>query len=417
MAKFFRAIFNLLLICYIAAFLAVYVPPLVGVTTEVTVQGTTGNQELGTVNYAWRTPLQSLQAGDEILSAEDGSVNVYTVQAVDADNTVVTTVEAAEVSVRTYVYKVLLTVPYLGYIAVCMQTTEGQIILGLVAGVLLLLCILTGIWCRKRKVKRMQEEEEDLLDEDDEENEFFRNMADQKRASDARAEADFAARRASMTQASAAEPAPDEEYEDFPAASDPEPAKEELLEEDPWETQFTVQDAAEETAEPENEAADEEPGREESAAQPEETAADEEPAEASEPQQEEAETETAEPAEEQQAVEKEEPEKPAEPEPIIETDEEMAVERAVETGNIPGVQAALEAALDTQQIQRHVRRNEVIREPEEEPEQLEAEEIELAMPVHTLDEFLQKAYANGEDPQVRKDDLTGVTYVDYSECL
>ena len=46
-----------------------------------------------------------------------------------------------------------------------------------------------------------------------------------------------------------------------------------------------------------------------------------------------------------------------------------------------------------------------------------AEEIELAIPAKTLDELLQEAYANGEDPKVTKDAATGITFVDYSNCL
>ncbi len=428
MAKFLRFIFNLLLVCYIVAALALFVPPLVGVTTAVTVEGTAGNQELGSVNYAWRTPLGSLQAGDEILVSDDSSVNVYTVQAVDTENSVIAASDGTEVAVRTYVYKVLLTVPFIGYIAIGLQTTEGMIILGAAAGTLLILCILTGVWCRRRKIKRMEEDEEDLLDEED--TEFFQNLASQKRESDARAEADFTARQEALQQTIAVpvnEPAPDEEYEELPEV------QEEAVQKDSADDSEVNEILPEEgeTLNPEI------PSEEEDAAEPEAAdgeSAEEEPADRSDSERDdqslspETDTEKTEVAEDTEAGSADEPEKteavPAEkPLPvnkqdeILETDEEMAVERAVETGNIPGVQAALEAALDTQQIQRHVRRNEVFHEPEKEPEPLASEEIELAMPVHTVDEYLQKAYADGEDPRVHKDELTGVTYVDYSDCI
>lgn len=384
MAKFLRFIFNLLLICYIAAALALFVPPLVGVKTAVTVEGTAGNQELGSVNYAWRTPLKELQPGEEILVEEAGSVNVYSIESVDVENVKVTTTDGTTPTVRTYAYKLIFTVPYLGYIAIALQTMEGMIILGAIAGVLLLLCILTAIWCKKKKIKRMKEEEEEL--EDEKANQFFQDLASQKRESDAKAEAEFRSRSETLNETKiieTAKPALDEEYEVLPdLAAKPQEAKNadavESLE------AFDEADVREETEVPTGGI----------------TLA-------------EAEEDTAE-TEEKPAIEEV-------PDTVVENEKkaeiEMQVERAVSTGNIPGVQAALEAALDTQQIQRHVRRAEVIREPEEEPEALAAEEIELAMPVHTVDEYLQKAYAAGEDPVVRKDELTGVTYVDFSECI
>ncbi|MDO4489501.1 MAG: hypothetical protein Q4B85_00285 [Lachnospiraceae bacterium] len=400
MAKFLRVISNLLLICYIAAALALFVPPLVGVVTTVTLEGTAGNQELGSVNYAWRTPLRTIEAGDEILVTEPDSVMVYTVASVDTEQSVVTAAdpEASQIAVRSYVYKLMLTVPYLGYIAIAMQTMEGMIVLAATAAVLLLLCIFTAIWCRKRKIKRMKEDEEDLLDEED--NEFFQNLAAQKREADARAEAAFRARRdaGDTGKAENAQPALDEEYEELPAAGDTELKTDlqEAFDEEDADSDVElsgISSALEEVLEETETAEDSETEtmeEQEASEVKEETALSEEKAE-------------ADPADGGLEIE--------------ESEDESELERVVGTGNIPGVQAALEAALNTQQIQRHVRRNNIVREPEVEQEELPPEEIELAMPVYTVDEYLQKAYAAGQDPVVVKDELTGVTYIDYSECI
>lgn len=56
---------------------------------------------------------------------------------------------------------------------------------------------------------------------------------------------------------------------------------------------------------------------------------------------------------------------------------------------------------------------ETIEEPEPEP----SEPIELAMPVYTAEELLQKAYAAGDDPKVIEDPATGITILDYSDIL
>lgn len=56
---------------------------------------------------------------------------------------------------------------------------------------------------------------------------------------------------------------------------------------------------------------------------------------------------------------------------------------------------------------------ETIEEPEPEP----SEPIELAMPVYTAEELLQKAHAAGDNPKVIEDPATGITILDYSDIL
>ena len=60
---------------------------------------------------------------------------------------------------------------------------------------------------------------------------------------------------------------------------------------------------------------------------------------------------------------------------------------------------------------------ETIEEPEEEPEPEPSEPIELAMPVYTAEELLQKAHAAGDNPKVIEDPATGITILDYSDIL
>lgn len=60
---------------------------------------------------------------------------------------------------------------------------------------------------------------------------------------------------------------------------------------------------------------------------------------------------------------------------------------------------------------------ETIEEPEEEPKPEPSEPIELAMPVYTAEELLQKAHAAGDDPKVIEDPATGITILDYSDIL
>ena len=96
-------------------------------------------------------------------------------------------------------------------------------------------------------------------------------------------------------------------------------------------------------------------------------------------------------------------------------------EKEIGTDSLPDVQAALEAALENQPLNR-TSEDYTLQQPEKpdasQKEETEArDEIELAMPAHTAEELLEKAYADGLDPKLKKDETTGVTLVDYSDSL
>ena len=50
-------------------------------------------------------------------------------------------------------------------------------------------------------------------------------------------------------------------------------------------------------------------------------------------------------------------------------------------------------------------------------EKQETVDKKLAMPVYTKEELLQKAEADGDEPEVIEDEVSGVTLVDYSDVL
>ena len=49
--------------------------------------------------------------------------------------------------------------------------------------------------------------------------------------------------------------------------------------------------------------------------------------------------------------------------------------------------------------------------------EMEEEEWKPAMPVRTKEELLKKAQADGDEPEVRDDEVSGVTLIDYSDIL
>lgn len=104
---------------------------------------------------------------------------------------------------------------------------------------------------------------------------------------------------------------------------------------------------------------------------------------------------------------------------------------AVNSEALTDVQAALEAALDTQPLNHTEEMPAGTADAADaasgtdnsadvdlnEPAVNENGEIELAMPVRTADEILSKAYSVGLDPTVEEDKSTGVTLIDYSDSL
>ena len=111
--------------------------------------------------------------------------------------------------------------------------------------------------------------------------------------------------------------------------------------------------------------------------------------------------------------------KPVVPDRVEEPDEPSVIqEKSLGTDSLPDVQAALEAALESQPVNHEGTMSQMQLVPDDTPAMPnENGEVELAMPVHTTDEFLQKAYSDGLDPTIRHDDTTGTTLIDFSDCL
>ncbi len=220
MARFFKYIFRILLIAYAALILALVIPPLIGFTTATVQKGTEGNQEVGTVDYAQRIPLEELSAGDRILVTGADSVNVYTVQSVDTENSTVgvASSDVQQITVRSYVYKLVAAVPLIGYIVILLQSVEGVLVLAAAAVVLVILCIATGAWSRKAKEKKLAKKA--AKEKEKQEEEAARSKGDSAAGQpvlNERAEAYFAARRAEQERQNRKQEEAFEEYEDFPA--------------------------------------------------------------------------------------------------------------------------------------------------------------------------------------------------------
>ncbi len=327
MAKVFKVFVNIILILFILVAAALFIPPLAGISTVVSGPDMVTNIQTGSVVYGRSTQIGQLSAGDEIVVTGDGSAYVYEIQEIDAETGTVTVAAGSgagttEITLRTTGQKVLLTVPFIGYVSIATQTMEGRIVLGLAVALLVVLFIVAEVWNR-----RNSDDEED----EDEEDEFYSELAEQKKRNDAEEERKFQTRK-----------------------------------------------LAEQLREPEE-------------------------------------------GEEQPQISKEEAEmfiERLEPEETGQKEETMAAAAEKTADDVPDMQEALENALATEPMNSQgqtVQMPTIL--PEEKETPLQADEIVLAIPARSVEEILQEAYRDGEDPKVEKDELTGVTFVDFSDCL
>ena len=157
MSKFLKFIVNLFLTLAIIVTAGIIVPPLLGVnTTIVDTAGMDTNLPLGSVTYSRDKAVMELTAGDEILKESGTATYAYIVREGDAATGEFTVVSATEpdaspetVILRNSVSLVVLTIPYIGFVVVAMQSLEGRIIIALVILFIIILFILSELWKKR----------------------------------------------------------------------------------------------------------------------------------------------------------------------------------------------------------------------------------------------------------------------------
>lgn len=361
MSKLLKVIVNTLLLLAILSAGALVIPPFAGITTLVSDGMGNTNISRGAVTYAKKTDTSSAAAGDKILVDDNSGKYIYTIQSLDtaagtASVKNVISGDTTEITVRATVSKVIVTIPVIGFLSMAAQSREGIMIIGLAILFLVILFILSEVW------KRDEEEDEEEEEEDEDDEKASEELRSRKKAA--------------LEEKKKRE---EQEMTEQLRAADQKTAEEEKQDE------FEIPDLEEEgteqvsfhTADLQNLVRGEE--TEEIPEAVEETEIVEEAA---------AEETAEEVTEETEETESAEPETAEEIEEFEETIEEPETEEEAETPE---------------------------EEPEPEPEP--SEPIELAMPVYTAEELLQKAHAAGDDPKVIEDPATGITILDYSDIL
>ena len=168
MSKFLKFIVNLFLIGAILIGAAILVPPLAGIsTTVIDSSSMTTNLPVGSVTYAKDVDVTEIEAGDKVLDDSDGKIYLYVIEegsagtgrflGTDANSA---SGEQKELVLRNDVSKVIITVPFIGYIMMAMHSVEGLIIIGLVVLFIIILFILSELWKKPDEDEEEEDEEE-----------------------------------------------------------------------------------------------------------------------------------------------------------------------------------------------------------------------------------------------------------------
>lgn len=173
MSRFLKFIVHLVIICTILDVVALAVPPFVGIKTNVVDDSyTESNLPTGSVTYSQSMQAGEVQPGDAILVQEGTTIYRYQVKELNqedetytVENTLTSSGETTVVSSKGTIEKVIITIGYIGYLLVAVQSVEGMIVLGLGILFLIILYVIVELW---RKEPKESEEEEEKTEETEE---------------------------------------------------------------------------------------------------------------------------------------------------------------------------------------------------------------------------------------------------------
>ena len=400
MSKVLKTIVNVILFCAIVVAAGLLIPPFAGVTTvmvdDVDMQT---NLSQGSVAYAVEKDSSELKQGDKVLVSQDGGQYVYVVDSIDGSSVVLddqlsTDGGTTQQELGSTVQKVMLVVPVIGYVSMALRNTEGLIIVGLVVVFVIILFILAEVW-KKDDDEDEEEDEDDEEDESEEEQEeepAVMSRRERKKARKAEKKKQKQEEKAAVAEAKARAKQERQEAKLAKKKNADVEDTEETPEEIPAESVETA-DLTQEIVLPEDltqEAQD--------LGSTQEVVL---PAEEHQP--------------EEESTENEDPNKSL----LEETASLFAADIASMMSENQTEETEPEAAEQEEENEEpeEVDQTQPVVLEEASEEEQEPEEKKLAMPVYTKEELLAKAEADGDQPEVIEDEVSGVTLVDYSDVL
>lgn len=399
MSKVLKTIVNVILFCAIVVAAGLLIPPFAGITTvmvdDVDMQT---NLPQGSVAYAVEKDRSELKQGDKVLISQEGRQYVYVVDSIDGSSVVLddqlsTDGGTTQQELGSTVQKVMLVVPVIGYVSMALRSTEGLIIVGLAVVFVIILFILAEVW------KKDDDEEEDEENEDAQEDEFEEEeSAVMSRRQKKKARKADKKKQKQEEKAAVAEAKARAKHERQEAKLAKKNQKAHMMDESEQEPEAIPAEPMEET-----QAA----GSTQEIVLPQKLMQEEQTAGNTQ----EIVLPTEETQEKQESTdETEDPDKT-----LL---EETASLFAADIASMMGENQTKETEKpeETDPLDSTEQTQSVVLEAVSEEKQ-ETGDKKLAMPVYTKEELLQKAEADGDEPEVIEDEVSGVTLVDYSDVL
>lgn len=398
MSKVLKTIVNVILFCAIVVAAGLLIPPFAGITTvmvdDVDMQT---NLPQGSVAYAVEKDRSELKQGDKVLISQEGRQYVYVVDSIDGSSVVLddqlsTDGGTTQQELGSTVQKVMLVVPVIGYVSMALRSTEGLIIVGLAVVFVIILFILAEVW------KKDDDEEEDEEDEDGQEDESEEEPAVMSRRQKKKARKADKKKQKQEEKAAVAEAKARAKRERQEAKLAKKNQKAHMMDESEQEPEAIPAEPMEET-----QAA----GSTQEIVLPQKPMQEEQTAGNTQ----EIVLPTEEIQEKQESTdETEDPDKTL----LEETASLFAADIASMMGENQTKET--EEPEETDPLDSTEQTQPVVLETVSEEKQ-ETGDKKLAMPVYTKEELLQKAEADGDEPEVIEDEVSGVTLVDYSDVL
>lgn len=398
MSKVLKTIVNVILFCAIVVAAGLLIPPFAGITTvmvdDVDMQT---NLPQGSVAYAVEKDRSELKQGDKVLISQEGRQYVYVVDSIDGSSVVLddqlsTDGGTTQQELGSTVQKVMLVVPVIGYVSMALRSTEGLIIVGLAVVFVIILFILAEVW------KKDDDEEEDEEDEDGQEDESEEEPAVMSRRQKKKARKADKKKQKQEEKAAVAEAKARAKRERQEAKLAKKNQKAHMIDEPEQGPEAIPAEPMEET-----QAA----GSTQEIVLPQELMQEEQSAGNTQ--------EIVLPTEETQEKQKSTDETEDPDKTLL---EETASLFAADIASMMGENQTKETEKpeETDPLDSTEQTQPVVLEVVPEEKQ-ETGDKKLAMPVYTKEELLQKAEADGDEPEVIEDEVSGVTLVDYSDVL
>lgn len=398
MSKVLKTIVNVILFCAIVVAAGLLIPPFAGITTvmvdDVDMQT---NLPQGSVAYAVEKDRSELKQGDKVLISQEGRQYVYVVDSIDGSSVVLddqlsTDGGTTQQELGSTVQKVMLVVPVIGYVSMALRSTEGLIIVGLAVVFVIILFILAEVW------KKDDDEEEDEEDEDGQEDESEEEPAVMSRRQKKKARKADKKKQKQEEKAAVAEAKARAKRERQEAKLAKKNQKAHMMDEPEQGPEAIPAEPMEET-----QAA----GSTQEIVLPQELMQEEQSAGNTQ--------EIVLPTEETQEKQKSTDETEDPDKTLL---EETASLFAADIASMMGENQTKETEEpeETDPLDSTEQTQPVVLETVSEEKQ-ETGDKKLAMPVYTKEELLQKAEADGDEPEVIEDEVSGVTLVDYSDVL